>query len=161
MCVCLCVHASARVCDWVIMCLIACWSGLVYSFCAILDLLISLCLLATRCVDPSFSSLRVCVCVCWCASQPTFFSFFGGRGGLHSLFFCHFQSCRTVSKDCLVLCLSVCVCVRTLSFWCTTQARGQLGWRDGKRSPREGEEKGWAREEIVVCCLAFQRSFMI
>ena len=34
------------------MCLIACLSGLVYSFGAILDLLISLCLLATQRVDP-------------------------------------------------------------------------------------------------------------
>lgn len=92
-------------CDRLIMSLIACLSGLVYSFCAMLDLLISLCLLTAR----------LCVSVCSCASQPTFLFFFLFFGGLHSLFFCHFQSCRAVSKDCLVLCVCVCVCARSVA----------------------------------------------
>lgn len=65
---------------------------------------------------------------------PTFICLFDYFVWLHSLFFCHFQSCRPVSQNRL----RPCVCARSVR--CTTKAQGQLVWRDAKWSLGKGRE---------------------
>lgn len=105
-------HAQ-EFCAWVsdlaIMCLIAYWSGLVYNLGAILDLLIWLCLPCDR-ADRQFAHcVHARSCLSTCVTSPLFIylfiCLFHYFVWLHSPFFCHFQSCRSVRADRLRLCV--------------------------------------------------------
>lgn len=126
--------ACVLVFDWVIMCLIACLSGLVYSFLYHIEP-INLALFACSSLRWSLNFLTACVCVFVSsyASEPTFIFIFLALKSLLlslSIMLCCKQELFGV----------ICVCAQ--SVWCTAKAWGQLGWRDRKQSLEKKKRKG-------------------
>lgn len=104
---------------------------------------------------PDLLAACMCVCVCSCASQPTFiFIFFlASQPPLLSL--------SIMSRCKQGLFGVVCECVHA-QFGAPLKPRDSLDGGMGSRALREGERRmRGGGKEIVVCCLAFQRSFMI